>query len=147
MVTNKAKRKVTTVPAVGGHLSAGVAAATTGCSTLAAGDEATTSPTAGADEPAVATAPAAAAAPAVAAAPAAVVAKKPPPPDVVVPTHRSARAAAASAMARSTPASGDEGSEDSEYKAVASEDSESDEVFAAAKGKPNPGGTGKKLQH
>ena len=50
-------------------------------------------------------------------------------------------------MARSTPASGDEGSEDSEYKAAASEDSESDEAFAAAKGKPNPGGTGKKLQH
>jgi hypothetical protein len=41
-----------------------------------------------------------------------------------------------------------EDSEDSEYKAPASEDSESDddEVFAACKGKPNPGSTGKKLR-
>jgi hypothetical protein len=41
-----------------------------------------------------------------------------------------------------------EDSEDSEYKAAASEDSESDddEVFAACKGKPNPGSTGKKLR-
>ena len=41
-----------------------------------------------------------------------------------------------------------EDSEDYEYKAAASEDSESDddEVFAARKGKPNPGSTGKKLQ-
>jgi hypothetical protein len=41
-----------------------------------------------------------------------------------------------------------EDSEDSEYKAAASEDSESDddEVFAARKGKPNPGSTGKKLR-
>jgi len=38
-------------------------------------------------------------------------------------------------------------SDDSEYKAAPSEDSESDKVFAApAKGKPNPEGTGKKLQ-
>jgi hypothetical protein len=49
-------------------------------------------------------------------------------------------------MARSTAAADDAGSKDSEYKAAASEDSESDEAFAAAKGKPNPGGTGKKLQ-
>ena len=68
MVTNKGNRnKVTTVPAVGGHLSAGVAAATTAC---------TTSPTAGADEPAAAAAPAVAAAPAAAVAPAAAAAKK-----------------------------------------------------------------------
>ena len=63
----------------------------------------------------------------------------------MVPTCRSARAAAAIAMARST-AADDAGSEDSEYKVAASEDSESDEAFAAPKGKPNPGGTGKKLQ-
>jgi hypothetical protein len=49
-------------------------------------------------------------------------------------------------MARSSSAFADS-DEDSEYKAAASEDSESDEVFAAPKGKPNPGGTGKKLQH
>ena len=49
-------------------------------------------------------------------------------------------------MACSTAAADDAGSKDSEYKAAASEDSESDEAFAAAKGKPNPGGTGKKLQ-
>jgi hypothetical protein len=49
-------------------------------------------------------------------------------------------------MARSSTAFADS-DEDSEYKAAASEDSESDEVFAAPKGKPNPGGTGgKKLQ-
>ena len=48
-------------------------------------------------------------------------------------------------MARST-AADDAGSEDSEYKVAASEDSESDEAFAAPKGKPNPGGIGKKLQ-
>ena len=62
MFTNKGNNKVTTVPAVGGHLSAGVAVATTVC---------TTSPTAGADEPAAVAAPAAA--------PAAAAAKKPPP--------------------------------------------------------------------
>ena len=49
-------------------------------------------------------------------------------------------------MARSTAAADDAGLEDSEYKAAVSEDSESDEAFAAAKGKSNPGGTGKKLQ-
>jgi hypothetical protein len=43
-------------------------------------------------------------------------------------------------------AADDADSDDSEYKAAASEDSESDEAFAAPKGKPNPGGTGKKLQ-
>jgi hypothetical protein len=48
-------------------------------------------------------------------------------------------------MARST-AADDAGSDESEYKAAASEDSESYEASAAPKGKPNPGGTGKKLQ-
>ena len=55
------------------------AVATTACSTPAAGDEATISPTAGADEPAAAVAPALVAAPAVAAAPVVAAAKKPPP--------------------------------------------------------------------
>jgi len=49
-------------------------------------------------------------------------------------------------MARSRTAHLFADSDDSEYKAAASEDSESDEVFAAPKGKPNPGGTGKKLR-
>jgi hypothetical protein len=48
-------------------------------------------------------------------------------------------------MSRSTAALFED-SDESEYKAAASEDSESDEVFAAPKGKPNPGSTGKKLQ-
>jgi len=36
-------------------------------------------------------------------------------------------------------AADDAGSDESEYKAAASEDSESDEASAAPKGKPNPG--------
>ena len=76
--------------------------------------------------------------------------KKAPPkatvPDVEEsPARRSTRAAAASAMARSTPVAADAASDDdSEYKAAACEDSDSDsdsdsdEAFAAAK--PNPGG-------
>ena len=69
-----------------------------------------------------------------------------PPLDIVEPTRRSPRAATAIAVARSTEALLADSDEDSKYKAAASEDSESDEVFAAPKGKPNPGGTGKKLQ-
>jgi len=65
----------------------------------------------------------------------------------VEPIRKSARAAAvAITMARSRTENLFADSDDSEYKAATSEDSESDEVFAAPKGKPNPEGTGKKLQ-
>ena len=60
-----------------------------------------------------------------------------PPLDIVEPTRRSPRAATAIAVARSTEALLADSDEDSKYKAAASEDSESDEVFAAPKGKPN----------
>ena len=60
------------------------------------------------------------------------------------PARRHSTRAAASATARSTPAAVDAASDDSDYKAAACEDSDSDEATAALLTKPNPGGTGKK---
>jgi hypothetical protein len=78
----------------------------------------------------------------------AAVTKKPPPLDLVEPTTRnSARIAAIASRKRSEYLYADfSDSDDSEYKAAASEDSESEEVFAEpAKCKPHPEGRGMKL--